>query len=126
MEKTVLLKINLRGKAQGAILKSFKGKLIADLRHKNANIQIRDKTFSWPEAVRKGISSCIWTFTNGGKNFMLTSIISVALNKGAWRQRKDYFNINSEKRALKKEKVNFEICYISEIYVLTFITIKNQ
>ena len=40
--------------------------------------------------------------------------------------KKDYFNINSEKRGLKKEKVNFEICYISEIYVLTFITIKKS
>ena len=28
-------------KAQGAILKSFKGKLIADFRHKNANVQVK-------------------------------------------------------------------------------------
>ena len=41
-------------KAQSAILESFKEKLIADLRHKNANVQVRDKTLSWPEAVRKG------------------------------------------------------------------------
>ena len=37
----------------------------------------------------------------------LTLIISVALNKGAWMQRKDYFNINSvilRKGALKKIK----------------------
>ena len=43
-----------RKKAQGAILKNFKGKLIADFRHKNENVQVRDKTLSWPEAVRKG------------------------------------------------------------------------
>ena len=43
-------------KAQGAILKNFKGKLIADFRHKNENenVQVGDKTLSWPEAVRKG------------------------------------------------------------------------
>ena len=41
-------------KAHGAILKSFKGKLIADFRHKNADVQVRDKTLSWPEAVPKG------------------------------------------------------------------------
>ena len=41
-------------KVQGAILKSFKGKLIADFRHKNENVQVRDKTLSWPEAVLKG------------------------------------------------------------------------
>ena len=41
-------------KGQGAILKSFKGKLIADFRHKNANLQVRDKTLTWPEAVCKG------------------------------------------------------------------------
>ena len=41
-------------KAQGAILKSFQVKLIADFRHKNENVQIRDKTLSWPEAVCKG------------------------------------------------------------------------
>ena len=40
-------------KAQGTILKSFKGKLITDFRHKNANVQVRDKTLSWPEAVCK-------------------------------------------------------------------------
>ena len=37
----------------------------------------------------------------------LTSIISVALNKGAWRQKKDYFNINSvvlRRKASKKKK----------------------
>ena len=37
----------------------------------------------------------------------LTSIISVALKKEAWRQRKDYFNINSvilRKGCLKEEK----------------------
>ena len=41
-------------KAQGAILKSFKGKRIADFIHKSANVQVRDRTLSWPEAVRKG------------------------------------------------------------------------
>ena len=41
-------------KAQGAILKSFNGKLIADFRDKNANVQVTDKTLSWTEAVRKG------------------------------------------------------------------------
>ena len=46
-----ILKLCLRN---DAILKSFKGKLIADLRHKNANVQVRDKALSWPEAVRKG------------------------------------------------------------------------
>ena len=101
MERRVLLKTIWGEKAQSAILKSFKGKLIADFRHKNANVQVRDKTLSWPEEVRKGLSLCIWTFTNGGKNFKnklhqtLTSIISVSLNKGVWRQRKDYFIINS-------------------------------
>ena len=38
----------------------------------------------------------------------LTSIISVALNKGAWRQRKDYFNIDSvilRKGASKKKNL---------------------
>ena len=30
-------------KAQGAILKSFNGKLIADFRHKNTNVQVRDR-----------------------------------------------------------------------------------
>ena len=54
MERRVLLKITLRKKDQATILKSFKGKLIADLRHKNANVQVREKTLSWPEAVRKG------------------------------------------------------------------------
>ena len=54
MERRVLLKINLGKKAQGAILKSFKGKLIADSRHKNAKVQVINKTLSWPEALRKG------------------------------------------------------------------------
>ena len=53
MERGVLLKINLRKKAQGAILKSFKGKLIADFRNKNANVQVMDKTLGWPEVVRR-------------------------------------------------------------------------
>ena len=53
------------------------------------------------------------TFTNGGRILMVklhqkvTLIISVALNKRAWRQRKDYFNINSVmlgKGASKKKK----------------------
>ena len=42
----------------------------------------------------------------------LTSIISVALNKGAWRQRKDYFNINSvilRKGASKKKNLKLAI-----------------
>ena len=36
----------------------------------------------------------------------LTQLISVALNRGAWRQRKDYFNKKCyfEKRDLNKEK----------------------
>ena len=36
----------------------------------------------------------------------LTSIISLSLNKGTWRQRKNYFNINTvtlRKGALKKK-----------------------
>ena len=54
MERRALRKINLRKKSSGAILESFKGKLIADFRHENENVQIRDKTLSWPEAVLKG------------------------------------------------------------------------
>ena len=69
MERRVLLKINLRRRAQGAILKSFKGKLIVDFRHKNANVQVRDKTLSWSGAVRKGKVYAYETFTNRGKNF---------------------------------------------------------
>ena len=49
-------------KAQGAILKSFNGKLITDFRHKNENVQVRDKTLSWPEAVLQRISLSIWDF----------------------------------------------------------------
>ena len=40
------MKKKLEKKAQGAILKSFKGELIADFIHKNANVQARDKTLS--------------------------------------------------------------------------------
>ena len=42
----------------------------------------------------------------------LTLIISVALSKGPWRQRKDYFNINSvilRKGASKKKKLFQEV-----------------
>ena len=101
MERRVLLKINMRIKAQGAILKSLKGKLIADFRHKNAKVQVRHKTLSWPEAVRKGqvyvygLSQMEARILRVKLHQKLTSIISVALNKGSWRQRKDYFNINS-------------------------------
>ena len=41
-------------KAQGAMLKRFEGKFIANFRHTNENIQVRDKTLNWPGAVRKG------------------------------------------------------------------------
>ena len=58
---------------QAAILKSFKENLIAEFRHKNASVQVRDKTLSWPEAVRKGYvyahGAFHTVFTNGGKNF---------------------------------------------------------
>ena len=55
----------------------------------------------------------IWTFTNGGKDFKSKTSLTVDLDhqccfdKGAWRQRKDYFNINSvilRKDASKKKK----------------------
>ena len=89
-------------KAQSAILKSFKGKLVADFRHKNANVQVRAKTSSWPEAVRKKNKFMQYgTFTNGGKNCKSKTSPTVDLDhqccfeQGAWRQRKDYFNINS-------------------------------
>ena len=47
MEKRVLLKINReinlrRKKANGAILKSFKGNLIADFRHKDDSYEVID------------------------------------------------------------------------------------
>ena len=52
----------------------------------------------------------------------LTSIISVALNKGAWRQRKDYFKINSvvlRKGASKKKQP--QISVINSVNKLSFL-----
>ena len=48
----------------------------------------------------------------------LTSIISVAFSKGAWRQRKDYFKINSailRKGASKKKKPKSAIQEVIEV-----------
>ena len=81
------------------MLKSCKGKLIAGFRHKNANVQVGDKTLSWPEAVCKckfmhmGLSQMEARILRVTLHQKLTSIISVALRKEAWRQRKDYYNI---------------------------------
>ena len=66
-------------KAQGAMLKSFKEKLIADFRHKSENVQVRDKTLSCSQRI----SLSIWDFDRVKLHQKLTSIISGALNKGA-------------------------------------------
>ena len=76
-------------KAQGAILNSFKGKRVTDFRHKNDNVQVRDKKLSWAEAFAKdkvmhmGLSQMEARTVGVKLHQKLTSIISIALNKGA-------------------------------------------
>ena len=79
-------------------MKSLKGKLIADFRHKNAKVQVRYKTLSWPEAVRKGK-------VYGGKNFKSKTSPKVDLDHHCCFEQRV---LEAKERSLQYQQCYFE------------------
>ena len=100
-------------KAQGAIEK-FQRKiysaLTSDTRTRTYKLGTKHlaglRQFAKEKFMHMGLSQTKARILGVKLHPKFTSIIGVVLNKGAWRQGKDYFDINSyfEKRGLKEEK----------------------
>ena len=102
MERRVLLKTNLRRKSSGRHIEKFQREnlsLTSDTRTRTYRLKTKHwaglRQFSKDKFMHMGLSRMEARILRVKLHQKLTSNISVALNEGAWRQRKDYFIIDS-------------------------------